>query len=795
MFTVILRKARADLWERRFHNSLIFLVITAATTTVTLTLSVYLSATQGFTNMFEAAHSAHVWFTSNQAAALEPLRSLGGVVESNDPFPALWDGITLKSDNNNDSLALWGLSSEPVRVGKPVLVEGRWLASGAKNEIVIDAGLARARGVMPGDQIEIDNSHGSHFLKIVGLALNTGRPAFPTSKPALGYVLPETLTDLESDQTQWAWMLGVRIISPDSAEQFINSARAAYPPQANISATPWQWVRDEVNDSIALNLLFLGVFGVFALVAVGLVIINLVGGYVAGQAREVGLLKTIGFTPRQVTMLFMFEYVTMGMIAAFIGACAALMLTPLFLNEVLKVLGTVPVLTNAPAWVLLILLVMLILLSLLTYLPTRHSGRLAIVNVLNARTNTRAVQASSLAGFALRFGLSPGAALGLKDIFTQPLRTTLTLVSLLVAIVTVIFTLSVDSTLQSARSDPTIIGGLPYILEAQRTDITTQTERISNADTMELLKQFPEISAYLTLKNIPLAPESRSTQGIEQPGFVSYAIGGDYQAFRWHLLDGRMFSTPGEAVITNELADQLGVHIGDQITLRVMQPGDGFFTDSGKRLTVRIVGRYLAIHDGGRRMIYSLDTYRQQVDAAAEPDRYGLKLESGISADSFRVQLQNFSGDRLQVTAQNLPDSVGLIRITLLGLTATLLMIAAVNLLTTLLFAVRERHHDFGILKTIGFTPAQLVISVIANGTVLGLSAIVLGSPLGLGTTRILFDVIGEQLHLGRGIFALPSPLLLAMLAPITLGLIILGSVIPARQASDVKVVDALQYE
>src|SRR5262245_19656032 len=117
MSTAILRKARADLWERKFHNSLIFLVIAAATAIVTLTLSIYLSATQGFANIFEAAHGAHVWFTSKEVAALEPLRSSNGVTESNDPFPSLWDGITLKSQNHADALALWGLTSEPLTVG------------------------------------------------------------------------------------------------------------------------------------------------------------------------------------------------------------------------------------------------------------------------------------------------------------------------------------------------------------------------------------------------------------------------------------------------------------------------------------------------------------------------------------------------------------------------------------------------------------------------------------------------------------------------------------------------------
>lgn len=159
------------------------------------------------------------------------------------------------------------------------------------------------------------------------------------------------------------------------------------------------------------------------------------------------------------------------------------------------------------------------------------------------------------------------------------------------------------------------------------------------------------------------------------------------------------------------------------------------------------------------------------------------------------MELEQISGGRLEMFSHNLPESLGLVRITLAGLAATLLMIAGVNLLTTLLFAVRERQRDFGILKTLGFTPAQVVTSVGVNGLVLGLGALVIGGPLGLGVTRLLFDVIGEQLHLGPGIFALPSPLRLALLVPVTFLLMLLGSVVPARRAVDIKIVDVLRED
>ena len=65
------------------------------------------------------------------------------------------------------------------------------------------------------------------------------------------------------------------------------------------------------------------------------------------------------------------------------------------------------------------------------------------------------------------------------------------------------------------------------------------------------------------------------------------------------------------------------------------------------------------------------------------------------------------------------------------GVTALLLAIAAVNLLTTLLLGVRERRRDVAILGAVGATPRQVSGAVVAGGVVLALPAVLAGLPGG----------------------------------------------------------------
>ena len=65
------------------------------------------------------------------------------------------------------------------------------------------------------------------------------------------------------------------------------------------------------------------------------------------------------------------------------------------------------------------------------------------------------------------------------------------------------------------------------------------------------------------------------------------------------------------------------------------------------------------------------------------------------------------------------------------GTVALLIVIAALNLLTTLGLAIRERERDYAVLASVGATPRQVRATVVAGGAALAVPAALLGLPLG----------------------------------------------------------------
>ena len=124
-------------------------------------------------------------------------------------------------------------------------------------------------------------------------------------------------------------------------------------------------------------------------------------------------------------------------------------------------------------------------------------------------------------------------------------------------------------------------------------------------------------------------------------------------------------------------------------------------------------------------------------------------------------------------------------------LDAVLILIASMSLNAIALLSVRERMKEFGVLKTVGFTPGQVNVSLTSSHAVLALVAGVLAIPVGIGIYIAAFAAAGGS-SADRVIAAA------SWLALVALGLVALAAVavsLPARAATRVGVAETLRYE
>lgn len=770
----LLRQALADLRSRRIQSAQLLLLIAVAAFTATLAVGVQRDGSARWDGLFEASNASHVsWILRDTRVDVSPIVQMEGVAQAAGPYPVVRD-LALAQDSIKTNLMLVAVEGEPPRVERPLLVAGGWLAAGRDDQVVIDATFARELRLRVGQQVDVLTAEGRVPLVVAGLAVSPTR-GYPVQRP-LVYLRPEALRRIAPER-DWKALLNVRLADPQASEAFRARAAADVPAAAIVEEQEWQAVRRSVLSNNEFNLVFIRVFSLFALIAVGLVVANATSALVLARFREIGLLKAIGFTPGQVTLLFLLEHLALGLVAGLAGIVVGVLLTPTFLAPVFlrDATGLLPRPAAAPAEIVGLAGVLLgieLVVGLFTLLPAWRGGRIGVVQAIKFGPAPVGRHPSRLVALARRLRMPPAIVLGLKDAFSRPGRAVLTIAGLVLTFTTVTVALSLEATLQTALADPLAYGppGAMLVRRGFRSD----------ADVRRILAAEPDVRDYLSYLGQP------GWAADQLVGLDTAAIATPPDHLRLAIPEGRLFAAPGEAVATQLALRLLNVRVGDELHLVVQD----------RPMTVRIVGRYAGMLDNSAVVLFDMGTFRQQVDPAAEPVDYALVLAPGASLTAVRAELLRASDDQLGVFIPSLSvRGFGWIRAMLAALITSLLAIGLINILNTTLLGVQERVRELGVLKAVGLTPRQIMLGVAAGMSVQALLAMLLSIPLGIGVLTVLWGYAFQQVG-GDSAIGLPlNWLWLALLLPGAFLLALVGSALPARHAGRVPVVEALRYE
>jgi putative ABC transport system permease protein len=425
-----LRLATRNLRRRPGPALLLLLTLTIATGTLGLGLSVYGSADAAWDRVWRETNGFHVSFTlyhppdetgndrfvrAMRERALE-LAEASDVVAVSGPWTHLYGSIDVAGGTEDLTAEI----REPGRsaVDQPLVTSGRWLGSG--HGLVLEDGLATTLGVGTGDTVTIQ---GRPF-PILGAATTVGG-RFPLYRPALVWVTPETAERMRDlGMTEEGFDLQLRLRDPYDAPGFVARHGPEFRSDPNSSATAflgtWQERRANTHsdiDIVAGTLLAAGTLIAILTIATAAV---LVAGRMAARIRQVGLLKAVGMTPRQIVLALLLEYGAVALAAAAIGIGVGLLLAPVVAETSVTLLGTPqPRLT----WVQVAVVAGVALLVVLvgTVRPAYRGLRRSTVSSLasGARPPRRP---GRLSRWATEVGMPLPAVLGLRSSWRRPGR-------------------------------------------------------------------------------------------------------------------------------------------------------------------------------------------------------------------------------------------------------------------------------------------------------------------------------------------------------------------------------------
>jgi putative ABC transport system permease protein len=401
-----------------------------------------------------------------------------------------------------------------------------------------------------------------------------------------------------------------------------------------------------------------------------------------------------------------------------------------------------------------------------TALPAWRAGRLPPVVALEPARPAANERASRAARIAQALRAPVVAVLGAKDAYAQRARALLTMASLALAAMMVVCGLAFEATMDRLAADPA--------LRAQPWDVSVDSEGMPAARVDRVLASVPGVAT------VGRRYDVRTTSGgIE---LETRVIDGPPAAFAFAVPDGRGVQRPGEVTLGRGAIDRLGLTIGDDVRMAA----------SGHEFTARLVGRHVEPDNDGLGAAMLAATVPA---VALERPRWILRLAPGADPVRVEEEIGRRGGGRLFAgrPLESLQNEVGRMRPIVYGVTALLLAIAAVNLLTTLLLGVRERRRDVAILGAVGATRRQVAGTVVSGGVVLALPAVIAGLPGGAWMFTTIVGITDPSD--GPDVATLPSWWVVVLALPLALAVVAIISALAAREAERVAVPVALRAE
>ncbi len=741
------RLIRADLRQRPFQAALTGLVVAIAAGALLVTLHLRAVMEEPFDDLMSATNGAHLTVRGPPdlvaEAAEEP-----EVAEAAPPRRL----VRVAAAGGGDRLILSALPARAT-VDRPLVIEGR--LPRRPGELALNRPLALGMGLAPGDRMSL----GGERLDVVGVAV------LPLPN-ADGWVTPDQATALtpappeegEPVAARVVVAAGLRLRDPDAAEAVARRLVA----RRDLGVYNWLDARSDFTDESRRTLAILGASTLLALLATGFTLATAIGGRVLAERRRIGLLRSVGVTPGGVTVVLVGHYLTVALLAAPVGLVGGRLLAPPLLGDTLVLLGTPQPGPPGLAFAAVVLLLVLAAVALACALPAWRAGRLPPVVALQpVRAGSR--RASRAARLARAVRLPVTAALGAKDAYVQRGRAVLTVASLALAGAMVVCALAFETTMDRLAADPA--------LRAQPWDVAVFTDSMPAEEVERLLASLPGVEAVGRRYGV-----LSMSRGLELDTRV---IDGSPDAFAFAVPDGRGVRRAGEITLGRGALEQLGVEIGDRVTL----------TADGGPYSARVVGRHVEPNNEGLGVVALAGT----VPAAS------LRYPSWIvrAGDPARVQaeIERRVGARLIVDrpGESLEREISEMRPIVYGVTALLLAIAGVNLLTTLLLSVRERRRDVAILGAVGATRRQVTGTVVAGGLLLAVPSVLVGLPLGAWLFTTIVGITDPSD--GPDVATLPSWWSVSLAVPVGLAAVALLSALAAREAARVAIAAALRAE
>ncbi|MGW2472754.1 ABC transporter permease [Streptomyces sp. NPDC001665] len=708
-------------------------------------------------------------------------------------------------------------------------------------EVMVDADTAEKHHLKIGDELRTIAATGDITGRISGIA------TFKVTNPGAAIVYLDTATAQRAllgapDVFTHLSVTAAPGVSDVRLKQNVAEAlggSAAYKLQTQKEAAAAN--KDSMGSFLdVMKYAMLGFAGIAFLVGIFL-IVNTFSMLVAQRTREIGLMRAIGSSRKQVNRSVLLEAVLLGIVGSILGVGAGVGLAV----GLMKVMGAVGMELSTDdltiAWTTPVtgLALGIIVTVLAAYVPARRAGKVSPMAALrDAGTpadatsgrvragiglvltgagatalwwTTRVDEASdgsaflglgvllTLLGFIvigpllagvvvralsavlLRF-FGPVGRLAERNALRNPRRTGATGAALMIGLALVACLSVVGSSMVASATDELDKSvGADFIVQSGNGQpiVPQAAEALAAAPGIEHLTHYRVLDAKLT-----------TPDGVTKKQEITAADPSYRQDVRREVLSGDLAKAYGENAMSvgEDYATAHRVKVGDTITVAFAGG------DTAKLKVAAVTSDETSLDQGA--MYLNTSTARQYVPASKMPQNMLMfaKAKDGEEDAAYAAlkdSLAKYPTYKVQNQAdfkEDLKDQIGQLLNVVYGLLALAIIVAVLGVVNTLALSVVERTREIGLMRAIGLSRRQLRRMIRLESVVIALFGALLGLGLGMGWGTSAQKLLALE---GLGVLDIPWPTIITVfVASAFVGLF--AALVPAFRAGRMNVLNAI---
>ncbi|MCC8453582.1 ABC transporter permease [Streptomyces rochei] len=776
------------------------------------------------------------------ASTLETIRSAEGVKSAEGAVVSM--NVTVV-DADNDNV---GATS-----GAPTLA-GNWTKNDLRSmeitsghaprgptEAMVDSDTADKHDLKIGDELRTIAQTGDFKAKIVGIA------SFTVTNPGAAVVYFDTPTAQRqllggADRFSQFNVTAASGVTDAQLKQNVTAALDGGSYKVQTAKETSDEGREDVGEFMnVIKYAMLGFAGIAFLVGIFL-IINTFSMLVAQRTREIGLMRAIGSSRRQVNRSVLVEALFLGIVGSVLGVAAGVGIA-VGLMKLMSAAGmnlSTDDLTIKTATPVVGLVLGIVVTVLAAYLPARRAGKISPMAALRdagtpadgkagwirgliglvltgagaaalftAGAADKASEGSMmlgagivltligfvvigplLAGFVVRVisavllrAFGPVGRLAERNALRNPRRTGATGAALMIGLALVACLSVVGSSMvASATSELDKTVGADFIVQGNQRIVPQAEKAMQDTPGLEHVTRYKVLDATLT------SPDGKTDDDGVTAADPTYA-----EDVRRVTTAGELSAAYGTDAMSvgSDYAEKHGVQVGDTISV-AFKGGE-----TAKLKVAAITSDDVAIDQGARYI--SIETMRKYLPAENVPPNMIMfaKAEEGQADQAYAALKKSLDAyPQYQVAdqtdyKQELKDQVGQLLNMVYGLLALAIIVAVLGVVNTLALSVVERTREIGLMRAIGLSRRQLRRMIRMESVVIALFGALLGLGLGMGWGATAQKLLALE---GLNVLDIPWPTIIGVfIGSAFVGLF--AALVPAFRAGRMNVLNAIATE